>query len=239
MNSFELNKIFGAILGTLVFVMGVGFIADEIYRPIENRGATFLLPEPEAGESGEAPVVAEIDPIAVRMLTASAEAGQSLINRCQSCHDYSPENANRTGPGIYDIVGQEIAHHEGFAYSDVLAEMGAAGEIWDYEHLDGFLASPRTYAPGTKMTFAGLSNPQDRANLIAFLRSLSNDPYPLPEAEAPAADEAATGDDAVAGEEQAIAEDEETGIDGAPVVDVEGPVEDTPSAQEEIDQPGN
>src|SRR5690554_593305 len=127
MNSFELNKIFGAILGALVFVMGVGFIADEIYRPIENRGATYLLPEPEVSESGEAPAVAEIDPIAVRMQTATVEAGERLINRCQSCHDYSPANANRTGPGIYGVVGQEIAHHDGFAYSEVLANMGAAG----------------------------------------------------------------------------------------------------------------
>jgi cytochrome c len=234
MNSFELNKIFGAILGTLVFVMGVGFIAEEIYHPVENRGATYQLAEPEGGESGEAAAVAEIDPIAVRMQTASAEAGERLINRCQSCHDYSPANANRTGPGIYDIVGQEIAHHEGFAYSDALAAMGAAGEIWDYEHLDGFLASPRTFAPGTKMTFAGLSNPDDRANLIAFLRTLSDNPFPLPEAEA-----APAGDDAAAGEAGEILEDEETGIDSAPVVDVEGPAEVTPSAEEEVDQPGN
>lgn len=224
MNSFELNKIFGAILGTLVFVMGVGFIADEVYRPIENRGSTYLLPEPEAGETTEVAEAPGVEPIAVRMQTATPEAGQSLINRCQSCHDYSPENANRTGPGIHDIVGQEIAHHEGFAYSDILTEMGAAGEVWDYEHLDGFLESPRTYAPGTKMTFAGLSNPMDRANLIAFLRSLSDDPYPLPEAEAPAAEE--SGDDAAP-------------ADDAPVIDTEGPVEDTPSAEEEIDQPGN
>lgn len=236
MNSFELNKIFGAILGTLVFVMGVGFIADEIYRPIENRGSTFLLPEPEAGETTEVAEAPGVDPIAVRMQTATPEAGQSLINRCQSCHDYSPENANRTGPGIYDIVGQEIAHHEGFAYSDILNEMGAAGEVWDYEHLDSFLESPRSYAPGTKMTFAGLSNPMDRANLIAFLRSLSDDPYPLPEAEAPAAEEG--GDDAAPADD-AAAESDETGIDDAPVIDTQGPAEDTPSAEEEIDQPGS
>ena len=121
MNSFELNKIFGAILGVLVFVMGVGFIADAIYAPIENRGATYELPEPEGGEGGETEVAA-FQPIAVRMQTATAEAGERLIIRCQSCHDYSPANANRTGPGIYDIVGNEIAHHEGFNYSDALPD---------------------------------------------------------------------------------------------------------------------
>ena len=189
MNSFELNKIFGAILGTLVFVMGVGFIADEVYAPIEGRGANYALPEPaEEGEGGgeEAPGV---EPIAARMQTASAEAGEGLITRCQSCHDYSPANENRTGPGIYGVVGHEIASHDGFAYSDALLALGAEGAVWDYEHLDGFLENPRQYAPGTKMTFAGLSDPQDRADLIAFLRENSDDPYPLPEApaeEAPA-----------------------------------------------------
>lgn len=256
MNSFELNKIFGAILGTLVFVMGVGFIADEIYRPIENRGATYLLPEPEVAEAGGETAAPEVDSIAVRMQTATPQAGERLINRCQSCHDYSPANANRAGPGIYDVVGQQIAHHAGFSYSDVLVEMGAAGEVWDYENLDEFLASPRNFAPGTKMTFAGLSNPMDRANLIAFMRSLSEDPYPLPEggaaaeAEGEAAAEEAVEEPAAAEEEAVVEEaaeeaaeeeaaEDDTGVDGAPVVDVEGPAEQTPSALEEIDQPGN
>ena len=209
MNSFELNKIFGAILGTLVFVMGVGFIADEIYSPIEGRGADYALPEP-AEEGGAGPVeVAAVAPIAARMQTASADAGASLITRCQSCHDYSPANENRTGPGLYGIVGHPIASHEGFSYSDALAALGAEGEVWDYEHLDGFLESPRNYAPGTKMTFAGLSDPEDRANLIAFLRENSDDPYPLPEApaeaEAPADEAAAPAGDQAAAEGEAPA----------------------------------
>ncbi|WP_421953096.1 c-type cytochrome [Pelagibacterium sp.] len=206
MNSFELNKIFGAILGTLVFVMGVSFIADEIYAPIEGRGASYDLPEPAAeGEAGgeEAPGV---PPIAARMQTASADAGESLITRCQSCHDYSPANENRTGPGIYGVVGLPIASHEGFAYSDALATLGSNGEIWDYEHLDAFLESPRNYAPGTKMSFAGLSNPEDRANLIAFLRENSDDPFPLPEAPAEEAAAPAEGE----GGEEAPVEDELT-----------------------------
>ncbi|MEQ8446435.1 MAG: hypothetical protein RIB57_11175 [Pelagibacterium sp.] len=206
MNSFELNKIFGAILGTLVFVMGVSFIADEIYAPIEGRGADYALPEPAAeGEGGgeEAPGVPSI---AARMQTASAEEGASLITRCQSCHDYSPSNENRTGPGIYGVVGHPIAGHEGFAYSDALATLGANGEIWDYEHLDAFLESPRNYAPGTKMSFAGLSNPDDRANLIAFLRENSDDPFPLPEA--PAEEEAAPAEGE--GGDEAPVEDELT-----------------------------
>ncbi len=199
MNSFELNKIFGAILGTLVFVMGIGFIADEIYAPLEHRGADYALPEPEEGaEGGGAQEAEAVEPIAVRMQTATADAGQSLIARCQSCHDYSPANTNKTGPGLYNVVGRDIAAHEGFAYSDALAEHGANGEVWDYEHLDEFLTKPSAFAPGTKMSFAGLSSPEDRANLIAFLREQSDSPVPLPEA--PAAEE---GEDAAAAEGEA------------------------------------
>lgn len=186
MNSFELNKIFGAILGVLVFVMGVGFVADAIYAPIEHRGDGYELPIPEGTEGGGPAEVAAVEPIAVRMQTASADAGQRLIARCQSCHDYSSADTNRTGPGLWDVVNRPIAHHAGFAYSDALQSLGAEGTVWDYEHLDAFLTSPRGYAPGTTMTFAGLSNPEDRANLIAFLRTLSDDPAPLPEAEAAA-----------------------------------------------------
>lgn len=194
MNSFELNKIFGAILGTLVFVMGIGFLAETIYAPIENRGATYQLPEPEAGNGqSEASAEPAVEPIAVRMQNASAEAGKSLINRCQACHDYTSSNENRTGPGIWDIVDHPIADHPDFAYSDVLAELGADGETWDYANLDAFLESPRGFAPGTKMTFAGLSDPEDRANLIAFLREQSDDPAPLPEVPA---EDAADGEEA-------------------------------------------
>jgi len=208
MNSFELNKIFGAILGALVFVMGVGFIAEAIYRPIENRGATYELPEPEIAEGQTGPVVQEIEPIAVRMQTASAEAGERLMNRCQSCHDYSEANANRTGPGIYNIMGEVIAHHDDFNYSDALIALREQGEVWDYQHMDDFLASPRNFAPGTRMTFAGLSNPQDRANMIAFLRTLSPNPIDLPEVSA----EDVVEDEADANDASAAEADDATSV---------------------------
>ncbi|MCD7058880.1 c-type cytochrome [Pelagibacterium xiamenense] len=266
MDSFELNKIFGAILGTLVFVMGVGFLAEAIYHPIEGRGATYELPMPEGTGEEAAEAAPEVASIAERMQTASAEAGANLINRCQSCHDFSASNEDRTGPGLWGIVERPIAAHDGFAYSDALASLGAAGEVWSYENLDAFIESPRNFAPGTKMTFAGLSNPEDRANLIAFLREQADTPAPLPEApaaEAPseAQDEAELADEgaspaetvevpvegegeaapAEAGESEAAPETgaEET----APVEDGDAtlepvPVEDTVEAQEDGEAAG-
>lgn len=190
MDSFELNKILGAILGTLLFVMGVGFLAEAIYHPIEGRGPGYTLPEPEGGEGGGI-AVAEvvIEPIAVRLQTADADAGARVIRKCQSCHNWEEGSANKTGPELYDIVGRQIAHVSDFAYSDTL--MALSEQDWDYDHLDAFLESPRTYAPGTKMTFAGIKNPDERADLIAFLRTLSPSPAPLPEPPAPAVEEAA------------------------------------------------
>lgn len=184
MNSYELNKIFGAILATLVFVMGIGLIADSIYKPIENRGDTHELP---AQVVAEAPAEAATDEAAgptinELMQTASADAGAALIRRCQACHDYSETNANKTGPGIYDLLGKRIAPHADFAYSADLKTMGDEGKLWDYANLDAFLEAPKTFAPGTKMSFAGLKKPEDRANLIAFMRTLSPSPIALPEA---------------------------------------------------------
>src|SRR5690606_12269940 len=116
MHSFELNKIFGAILATLVFVMSGGFIAEEIYAPIENRGADFELPEREEVAGGETPDAPQVPSIAARMQTASADAGEAIVVRCQGCHDLTEANTNRVGPGLYEIVGRPIAAHEGFSY---------------------------------------------------------------------------------------------------------------------------
>ena len=194
MDSFELNKILGAILGTLLFVMGVGFLAEAIYQPIEGRGPGYALPEPEGGEGHgvvtEAPTV---ESIAVRLQTASVDAGARAIRKCQSCHNWEEGSANKTGPELYDIVDREIASVSGFSYSDSMSAL--SDEHWDYTKLDEYLANPRSYVPGTKMTFAGISNPAERADLIAFLRTLSPSPAPLPEPETAteegAADEAA------------------------------------------------
>lgn len=198
MDSFELNKILGAILGTLVLVMGVGFIADAIYAPIEGRGPGYALPEPEQTAAG--PVEeAEAVPIAVLLASASVDAGAQAARQCGSCHTFGEGEGHRTGPNLWDTVGAPVAGHEGYAFSDVLEALGQAGETWTFENLDAFLESPRNFAPGTRMTYAGMRNPADRANLIAYMATLSDDPVPLPEvteeepAEA-APDEAPAGD---------------------------------------------
>src|SRR5690606_15494550 len=173
MDSFELNKIIGAILGTLLFVMGAGFLAEAIYAPIEGRGPGYSLPEPEVAEAG-GEQVAEEPQVSLGTLLASAnvDQGQSASRKCQSCHNFDEGAGNKQGPVLFGVAGRQIASVAGFSYSDVLAEMGAAGETWSYENLDGFLLAPKDFAPQTKMNFGGVKDPVERANIIAYLASI-------------------------------------------------------------------
>ena len=190
MDSFELNKIIGAILGTLLFVMGVGFLAEAIYHPIEDRGPGYALAEAEApGEhGGAAPEAAPVIPLGTLLASADATAGQAVAKKCASCHNFGDGEANKTGPLLYGVVGRLIGSHEGFAYSAGMEEHKAAGDMWSYENLNAFLTAPKTFTPGTKMSFAGVKDPVERANLLAYLATLSPSPVPFPPPEAASAE---------------------------------------------------
>ncbi|MDR3472864.1 MAG: cytochrome c family protein [Devosia sp.] len=191
MDSFELNKIIGAVLGTLLFVMGVGFLAEGIYAPITSAGASYDLPEPTGAGGAAAAPKAPAVPLPELLAKADPVAGADSAKKCQSCHDFTEGGANKTGPALYDVVGREIASHPDYPYSDALK--ADAGQKWTYENLDKWLTSPKTFAPGTKMTFIGISDDAERADVIAYLRSLSHNPVPFPQvaAAAPAAAPAA------------------------------------------------
>lgn len=206
MDSFELNKIIGAILGTLLFVMGVGFLAESIYHPTAS-GAGYNLPEPEGSEHGEGGGE-EIPVISIGTLLASADAtqGAEQAKKCGACHDLSEANANKTGPGLYDVVERVIGSHPGYAYSPVMLEHQAAGDTWTYDHLNQFLISPKAHMPGTKMTFAGVKNDSERANIIAFLSTLSASPKPFPPADEAAPAEEASGEPVASSAEPAVSE---------------------------------
>jgi cytochrome c len=204
MDSFELNKIIGAILGTLLFVMGVGFLAESIYHPTAS-GPGYALPEPEGGGEGdnggtETPVVS----IGTLLASADATQGAEQAKKCGACHDLTDAGANKTGPGLYDVVERVIGSHPGFAYSPVLQEHQAKGDTWTYDNLNQFLISPKAFAPGTKMTFAGVKNDQERANIIAFLSTLSTSPKAFPPPDAAPAEP--SGEPAASSAEPAVSE---------------------------------
>lgn len=199
MDSFELNKIIGAILGTLLFVMGVGFLAEAIYTPVTDQGPGYALPgEPEGGDETAPPTTAVVS-IGTLLASADPKAGEASAKKCQACHDFTSGGPNKTGPNLYDVVERVIGSHPGFAYSAVLEEHKAKGETWTYDNLNHFITSPKAFAPGTKMTFAGIKDDAERANVIAFLSTLSASPKPFPAPEAATGGEAATSEQTTEG----------------------------------------
>lgn len=179
MSSIELNKIMAAVLVAGIIAMATGMVAR------------ILVPEPHEGENayvidtGAAPAeatVAEavIPDIGPMLASADPAGGEALSRACAACHSFEEGGANKVGPNLYDIVSRPVASHEGFNYSTTLADLGAAGEVWSYEALNHFLAAPRDYAPGTAMSYAGMKDDQDRADMVAWLRTLSGSPEPLP-----------------------------------------------------------
>jgi cytochrome c len=184
MNSYELNKIFGAVVGSVLVVTVLGFIANMLVHPhqLEKSVLDIKLPEPVAAAASVEPAVA-LPPIAPLLASADIEAGKAVTRNCTSCHSFEKGGRNGVGPNLWDVVAKKKAHIDGFNYSPALAAAaGRPGEDgqWGYEQLNGFLANPRGYLTGTRMAFAGIRRAEDRANLIAYMRTLSDSPAALP-----------------------------------------------------------
>jgi cytochrome c len=189
MSDLRGNSIAGAILGTVLGVMGVGIVADAVVHPNYPEKAGYL---PEVQIEGPGGPAAPAGPPDFGRLFADAAQLQELIARgervhaqCVSCHTFEAGAANGIGPNLHDAFGRAVASHPGFAYSEAMQGHGGS---WDYLALNDFLRSPATAVRGTKMAFAGLRNDQDRVAMIAYLRSISpnNVPLPAPLPEAPA-----------------------------------------------------
>jgi cytochrome c len=181
MDSFELNKMAGALLATVFVLMSVRLASDAIFHTEIPEKPGFVIEAAEAGGGEEAAggEVAAVEPIAPLLASADAAAGEAVFKKCASCHTVDSGGANKVGPNLYGIVGRGMGTHEGFNYSAALKEFGA-GKSWDYEALSQFLQKPKAYIKGTAMGFAGVAKPDERANLIAYLRNQAATPVPLP-----------------------------------------------------------
>ena len=175
------NTIAGWVLFAGIVALGSSIVAGEYFHSERPEKMGY----PIAGV--QAPSPAE-QPIEVYLATADPTKGEQTFNKCMACHNADKGGANQMGPNLWGVLGAPIGEGRGFAFSDALSKKGGS---WNWDNLSQWLTSPKAFAPGTKMTFAGLSNPQDRANVIAFLNAHSDSPLPLPKA--PAATAAAAG----------------------------------------------
>lgn len=183
MDAGEVNKIAGAILGTLTLAMGIGFFSSLLVSPKPLQKAGYELPEAaSASAKGGAPAAAQAEPIAKRLASATLAKGEASVKgKCASCHQVAKDGRNATGPALYAVVTRAKGASAGFNYSNAMKDRAGKGEKWDFEALDAFLANPRGYLSGTTMAFAGLSRPDERADVILYLRSLADSPAPLPQ----------------------------------------------------------
>lgn len=191
------NTIAGWVLFAGIIALGASIVTGEVFHA--ERPEKMGYPIEGVVLEGEGAAVEKPMDFSV----ADATKGEQVFKKCAACHNAEPGGANALGPALHGVMGRAIASHAGFAYSDALK---SAGGSWGWDNMSAWLANPKKFAPGNKMTFAGLSNPEERANLIAFLNSRSGSPLPVPAAPAAAAGPAGDAASPAEGADKAQAE---------------------------------
>lgn len=176
MSEFELNKIFAAILCAGITAMLGAFIADMAFHPHEMEKNAVEIEGAAVSGSG---IVKKKGPEPVLHLVATADItrGEKLAKACVACHSFANGGSNKVGPNLWKIVGKNKGAKPDFNYSDALKNFSGS---WGYAELNKFLWKPKAYVPGTKMNYIGLKKPEDRAAMIAWLRTLGSTSKPLP-----------------------------------------------------------
>lgn len=196
MDSFELNKVFAAVIASVLLIMVIGIVAETPFHQEQVKPAfTIEVAEAAVGEE-----VVEAGPsFAELMAGASADRGSRQWGKCRACHTIEKDGANRTGPNLYGIVGRTVAALDEFRYSSALQALGTS--IWTYEMVDEWLANPQAMAKGSKMVYV-LGKAEQRADLIAYLATFSDTPVPFPTVESleDAAEEAVEAAEAATGQ---------------------------------------
>jgi cytochrome c len=231
------NKIAAVIIGLVLMVMVIGIVGEVVFSE-EHGGdehATLAYPiDLEAvlgGTGGGEPVDVEVIDLGTLLASANASSGERTFRRCVSCHNAAPGAGNLQGPNLWNIVGRDIGSYDGFSYSGA---MSALDGNWTYEQLDHFIANPRGWLDGTAMAFAGIRNEEDRADLLAYLQTLSDNPVAFPTpvvAEAAAPEGGDVAEEAVSETETALQQAEENvdaQLEALNDAAADGGVEETP-----------
>jgi len=174
----ESYKVWGAILVAATVSLGIGIVINEATHTDHLETNAYKVDVLEAAvQTTAAPETPAIEPVGPLLASADVAAGEKAFKRCGTCHTFTKGGANKVGPNLFGVVGNTKGSASGFAYSSAIKAM--AGN-WSYDELNAFLTKPKDFLAGTKMTFAGIKKPQDRANIIAFLRQQADAPFPLP-----------------------------------------------------------
>lgn len=197
------NTIAGWVLAGGIAALGFTILSSKYFhadKPERPETLGYVIEGVEVADSGKEEV-----PMSMMLAKADIAKGEAVFKKCVACHTINDGGANGIGPNLYNTMGKSHGHVAGFAYSDAL---GSVEGNWNFDNMNAWLISPRKYAPGTKMTFAGLGKPEDRANVIAYMNAQgSNLPYPEPPAEV-AVEEAEADADATEVAEETAAADE-------------------------------
>jgi len=178
MNSFEINKILGALLGTCLVLVAMHIASGAIFEQEPPAKPGYEVAVKEAATEASAPAEPQV-PFDTLLASASVDRGAQTAKQCVACHNFQEGAGAKVGPDLYGVVGRPVASAPGFNYSAALKTLGGT---WTFDALDKWLTKPSADAPGTAMTFAGLSNAKQRADVVAYLNSLSPHPMPLPKA---------------------------------------------------------
>ena len=180
MDSFELNKIIGAILLVALLVIGIGKMSNLVFKinkPEKSNYKVELDIETAETKGDEEPVQREIVDIAALLSTGDLAHGEKVFKKCSACHSIKSGGGNKIGPALYNVVGRKVGVLDDYKYSKALAEYE---KNWSFEELNGFLLKPKDWIKGTKMAYAGLRKEKDRASVILYLNKYSDSPLPLP-----------------------------------------------------------
>lgn len=177
MDSYEWNKIAGWVLAAMASILGISVLTGYMFTPAALESPAYVVEGVEA-EGGSGPAADAEPPIAALLASADATRGANQFKKCAACHTIEKGGAQGIGPNLWGIIGARHAHISGFSYSSAMQD--TADKSWDWDSLSEWVRNPRSYIPGNKMSFAGISKAQDRADLLLFLRDKADNPPQLP-----------------------------------------------------------
>ena len=180
MDSFEINKIIAAILLTVLIIIGIGKFTDFLFYVKKPEQTAYKIDGLETATSEKKiEDTKKLEKVDIAQLLAMGDMahGQKVFKKCSACHMIASDGKNMIGPNLWGVIGRQAGSVNDYKYSKAMV---AYGKDWSFEEMNSYLIKPQAYIKGTKMAFAGLRKEKDRASVILYMNSKSNNPKPLP-----------------------------------------------------------